>query len=421
MPSARPRSQTPLVLAAIALGVIVGALWPRAGQAMKPVGEAFINLIRMTTAPIVFCTVVLGIGQMGSVRRVGRVGGKALLYFEVVTTFALVIGVAVAGVVRPGAGVDTSAIGRSPDVVGYATAARELRVTTFLSHLVPQHIVDAFARGDILQVLLFAVLFGVAVTRLGDRGRPLLRGIDLVCKALFGVLELVMRLAPVGAFGGMAFTVGSYGIGTLLPLLRLLIALYLTMALFVLGVLGLVCRAYGFRITRLLGFIREELLIVLGTSSSESVLPRVMEKLETLGCSRSVVGLVVPTGYSFNLDGTTIYLSMAVLFLAQAFKLQLGLGEQLSLIAVLMVTSKGAAAVTGGGFVVLASTLSATHLLPVEGLALLIGVDRFMSEARALVNLIGNCVATLVISRSEAELDAVRYAAALEPPVRAIG
>ncbi|TDN37849.1 C4-dicarboxylate transporter DctA [Hymenobacter sp. UV11] len=408
------------VLVAIALGVAVGALLPTAGAALKPVADTFINLIKMLIAPIIFLTVVLGIAGMGSLRQVGRVGGKALLYFEVVTTLALAIGVGMANLTQPGAGVQATAQAVLRDARQTAEAAKftaqagDMNWVEFFTHVVPDSVVGAFAKGDILQILLFSVLFGLALNRLGASVAPLVRTFERLSQVMFGVLALVMRLAPLGAFGGMAFTIGKYGIATLLPLGKLMLVVYATMFLFIFGVLNLILRYYGLRLMPYLSFIKEEILLVLGTSSSESALPRMIDKMERYGCSRSVAGLVIPTGYSFNLDGTSIYLSIAVIFLAQAFNIRLPLAQQLTLIAILVVTSKGAAGVTGSGFIVLASTLAATRTIPVESVALLLGVDRFMSEARAITNVIGNGIATLVIAKSEGEFDEARHQLALQ-------
>ena len=415
------RNLTARVLVAIGLGVTVGAVWPDAGRALKPLGDAFINLVRMVIAPVIFLTVVLGIASMRDLRRVGRVGGKAFLYFEVVTTFALAIGLVVMNVTRPGAGVDAAAITRAAGgaaAVGrYTAPASQLHLVDFLLHVIPTSVVGAFAEGEVLQVVFFSVLFGAALTAVGvgegEPGRPIVAGMERLTAVFFRLVAMVMAVAPLGAFGAMAYTVGAFGLRTLLPLGRLMADVYLTMALFVFGVLGLVCRLFGFRLLEFLGYIREEIVLVVGTSSSEPALPRLLEKLERYGCARSVVGLVVPAGYSFNLDGTSIYLSMATLFIAQAYGVDLSLSQQLSVLLVLMVTSKGAAGVTGSGFVVLASTLSALRVVPVEGLALLLGVDRFMSEARAVTNVIGNGVATLVVARSEGAFDDARRAAAV--------
>ncbi|SHJ24120.1 aerobic C4-dicarboxylate transport protein [Hymenobacter daecheongensis DSM 21074] len=407
------------VLTAIALGVAVGALFPAVGAALKPVADTFISLIKMLIAPIVFLTVVLGIAGMGSLKKVGRVGGKALLYFEVVTTLALGVGVVVANLAQPGAGVQETAQAVLQDAKKAAEAAKftaqagEMDWVAFFTHIIPDNVVGAFAKGDILQVLLFSVLFGLALNRMGEYAQPLVKTFDRLSHAMFGVLALVMKLAPVGAFAGMAYTIGKYGVASLLPLGKLLLVVYATMFMFIFGVLNLILRAYKLRLGPYLRFIREEILLVLGTSSSESALPRMIDKMERYGCSRSVAGLVIPTGYSFNLDGTSIYLSIAVIFLAQAFHIPLSLSQQLTLIAILMVTSKGAAGVTGSGFIVLASTLAATRLVPVESVALLLGVDRFMSEARAITNVIGNGVATLVVAKSEGEFDEARHRLAL--------
>ncbi|MCB2408218.1 dicarboxylate/amino acid:cation symporter [Hymenobacter lucidus] len=409
------------VLTAIALGVTVGALFPAFGAALKPIGDTFINLIKMLIAPIIFLTVVLGIGGMGDLKKVGRVGGKALLYFEIVTTLALVIGITAANLTHPGAGVDarasvaTQTAAQAAEASKYTAQAGEMNWVEFFTHVVPHSVVGAFAEGDVLQVLLFAVLFGMALGRIPvSYSQPLIGTFERLSHAMFAVLGLVMKLAPLGAFGGMAFTIGKYGLATLLPLGKLMLVVYLTMFLFIFGVLNAIMRYYGLSLWRFLGFIKEEILLVLGTSSSESALPRMIDKLERYGCSRSVAGLVIPTGYSFNLDGTSIYLSIAAIFLAQAFGIELSLTQELTLIGILMLTSKGAAGVTGSGFIVLASTLAATKIIPVEGVALLLGVDRFMSEARAITNVIGNGVATLVIAKSEGEFDEARHQLAVQ-------
>ena len=399
------RNLTFRVLTAIALGVLLGALWPEAGRAMKPLGDTFINLVRMVIAPVIFLTVVLGIAGMRDLKAVGRVGGKAFLYFEVVTTIALAIGLVVVNVTKPGAGVDASAIARGGDVTRYVQQGEALRFVDFLTHVVPTSVVGAFAEGDVLQVVFFSVLFGIALTTAGPVAQPLVAALERISTVFFRLVAMVMVVAPIGAFGAMAYTVGQFGLRTLLPLGRLMADVYLTMAVFIFVVLNLIARWSGFRLWDLLRFIREEIVLVLGTSSSEAALPRLIAKLERFGCARSIVGLVVPAGYSFNLDGTSIYLSMATLFVAQAYGIDLSIGQQLGVLAVLMVTSKGAAGVTGSGFVVLASTLAALRVVPVEGLALLLGVDRFMSEARAITNIIGNAVATVVIARSERAFD----------------
>lgn len=397
------------VLTAVTIGVLLGHFYPKLAVQLKPLGELFIRMIKMVIAPIVFCTIVVGIASMGDMKKVGRVGGKALLYFEVVTTIALAIGLFVANWVKPGAGIDVAALAKG-SVAKYATAAKEHSTWDFVLNIIPDNVVNAFAQGDLLQVLFFSVLFGIALSALGEKGKPLVDFFDKISHAMFGVVNIVMRFAPVGAFGAMSFTIGKYGLKSMIPLGKLMASVYITMFLFIFVVLNAIAKYYGFSLWKYLKYIKEEILIVLGTSSSESALPRMMEKMERFGCSKSVVGMVIPTGYSFNLDGTSIYLSMAAIFIAQAFNVDLSIGQQLSIMAILMLTSKGAAAVTGGGFVTLAATLSATHVLPVEGLALLLGVDRFMSEARAITNLIGNGVATIVVAKMEKEFDETKSA-----------
>ncbi|RIV25067.1 dicarboxylate/amino acid:cation symporter [Fibrisoma montanum] len=396
------------VLIAITLGILTGYFFPETATKLKPLGDLFINLIKMVIAPIIFLTIVLGISNMGDLKKVGRVGGKALLYFEIVTTAALIIGLVVANLIRPGEGVQTGAV-QGGDVSQYAEKGKGMDWGEFFLHIVPSNAVKAFAEGDILQVLVFSILFGVGLTRMGDKGQPLIQTFERLSRVFFNILNVVMVLAPLGAFGGMAFTIGKYGLATLLPLAKLMGTVYTTMILFIFVVLNLILRYYKVSLWAVLKFIKEELLIVLGTSSSESALPQVMDKLESLGCSRSVVGLVIPAGYSFNLDGTTIYLVMATVFLAQVFGVDLTLGQELTIIGILMVTSKGAAGVTGSGFIVLASTLTAVQVIPVEGLALLLGVDRFMSEARSITNIIGNTVATIFIANNEGEFDRRKY------------
>jgi aerobic C4-dicarboxylate transport protein len=394
------------VLIAIALGATLGHFYPDVGKAMKPLGDGFIKLIKMMITPIVFTTIVVGIAKMGDMRKVGRVGLKALVYFEVVSSLALVIGLIVVNVFRPGAGInaDVSTLDTKA-ISGYTTQAKSLSAVDLILHMIPDSVVGAFASGEILQVLLFSVLFGVALARLGDQGKPLVDSLDRLSHVLFDVIGLIMRLAPVGAFGAMAFTIGAFGLGTLFSLGRLLACVYLTCFVFVTLVLGSIARLTGFRLWQFLRYIKEEILIVLGTSSSEAALPRMITKLENVGCARPVVGLVIPTGYSFNLDGTSIYLTMAAIFIAQATNVPFSLGQQLTILAVLLLTSKGAAAVTGGGFITLAATLSVVGDVPVAGLALLLGIDRFMSEARAITNLIGNGVATMVVAKWEGALD----------------
>ena len=406
------RNLTFQVLVAIVLGILVGAFFPDTAARLKPIGDVFISMIKMVIAPVIFLTIVLGISSMGNLKKVGRVGGKALLYFELVTTFALVIGMLVANWVKPGAGLAVNRLAHG-DIDAYRKGASEINWVEFITHIVPSNVVDAFAKGDILQVLFFSVLFGVGLTKMDTAGHSVIATFEKLSRIFFNILSVVMKLAPLGAFGGMAYSVGKFGLATLIPLGKLMLSVYATMFLFIFVVLNGISRYYGFSLWKYLKFIKEELLIVLGTSSSESVLPQIMRKLERYGCSKSVVGLVIPTGYSFNLDGTTIYLSMAVIFLAQVFEVDLSLSQELTVIGILMLTSKGAAAVTGGGFIVLASTLGAMKVIPVEGMALLLGVDRFMSEARAITNLIGNGVATIVVAKSENEFDPVRNEIAL--------
>jgi aerobic C4-dicarboxylate transport protein len=393
------RNLTVRVLVAIALGVLVGVLWPAAGRAMKPVGDTFVNLVRMVIAPVIFLTIVLGVAHTSDLKRVGRVGLKAFLYFEVVTTLALAIGLVVVNVFRPGEGIDASHA--TADVSRFTTQGEQLRFMDFVAHIVPSSVVGAFAEGEILQVVFFSILFGVALASLGRAGRPVARMLERLTQVFFRIVAIVMVVAPIGAFGAMAYTIGTFGVTSLITLGRLMACVYATMAVFIFVVLGAIARLTGFSLLRLLGHIKEEILIVLGTSSSEAVLPRMLDKMQRFGCARAVVGLVIPAGYSFNLDGTSIYLSMATLFIAQAYGVHLALGQQLAVLGVLMITSKGAAGVTGSGFIVLASTLSALRVVPVEGVALVLGVDRFMSEARSITNLIGNAVATVVIAKSE--------------------
>ncbi len=410
------------VLTAIVIGVLVGHFFPKVGEALKPLGDGFIALIKVVIGPIIFCTVVSGVAHMRDTRRIGRVGGKALLYFEVVTTAALLIGLTVVNLVGPGRGMNINpATLDTSSITKYTDAASEQSVADFVLHVIPKTFVSAFTDGDLLQVLLIALLSGFALIRLGTVGDRVLHGIEAVNALVFTILGFIMRLAPIGAFGAMAFTIGKYGVGSLQQLAYLMGSFYLTCALFVFVVLNLICRAAGFSLLKFLRYIREELLLVLGTSSSESALPRLMTKLENAGAAKPVVGLVVPTGYSFNLDGTSIYLTMAAVFIAQATNTPLSLGQQFALIGILLLTSKGAAGVTGSGFVVLAATLSALGTVPVAGLALILGIDRFMSEGRAITNIIGNGVATLVVARSERALDMNRLARVLDgetlPPV----
>lgn len=394
------------VLLAITFGIALGHFSPDLGAAMQPLGTAFIKLIKMLIAPIIFCTVVLGIAGMENMKRVGRTGGFALLYFEIVSTLALIIGLVVINTVRPGDGmhIDPASLDQQ-SIAKYTTAGQMQSVTDFLLNIIPTSVFDAFAKGDMLQVLFFSILFGFALQRLGGRQNLLFQMVEKFAELLFYIIGLLMKLAPIGAFGAMAFTIGKYGVGTLIQLASLMLTFYATCLLFIFVVLGAICRWHGFTINRFIRYIREELLIVLGTSSSESVLPRMMTKLEKLGAAKSTVGLVIPTGYSFKLDGTAIYLTMAAVFIAQATDAPMDLTQQLTLLAVLLVTSKGAAGVTGSGFIVLAATLASVGSVPVAGIALILGIDRFMSEARALTNLIGNGVATLVVAKWCGELD----------------
>ena len=405
------RNLTFQVLVAVALGVTLGVIAPDFARKLKPIGDTFVNLVKMVITPIIFLTIVHGIASMADLRKLGRVGGKALLYFELVSTLALAIGLVIVNVTKPGAGLDITTLATG-DVSKYTATGAQQSTLEFLLHIVPSNVVSAFASGDLLPVVFFSVLFGVALTAVGEAGRDIADLLVRFQAVFFKIVGIVMKVAPLGAFGAMAYTVGAFGLKTLLPLGRLMLDVYLTMAVFVFVVLGTICRLYGFRILRFLRFIREEILLVLGTSSSEAALPRMLEKMERYGCAKPVVGLVIPTGYSFNLDGTSIYLSMATIFIAQVYRVDLSIGQQLTLLGILMLTSKGAAGVTGSGFIVLASTLAATNTVPVEGVALLLGVDRFMSEARAITNLIGNGVATLVVSRSEGAFDDVKRAEA---------
>ncbi len=397
------------VLIAIAIGIVLGVTYPTLAEQMKPLGDTFIKVIKMLIAPIIFCTVVHGIASMSDMKKVGRVGLKALVYFEVMTTLALIVGLIIVNLWQPGAGmnVDPAALDAKA-IAAYTAKAGEQSTVEFLTHIVPTTVVGAFAEGEILQVLFVAVLFAFALHALGERGKSLLGIIDQTAHVFFGIVGIVMKVAPLGAFGAMAFTIGKYGIGTLLSLGKLMAGFYATCLIFVFVVLGLVCHLCGFSVFKFIRYIKEELLIVLGTSSSESVLPRMLAKMENLGCDKSVVGLVIPTGYSFNLDGTCIYLTMAAVFLAQATNTDLTLSHQIGLVLILLLTSKGAAGVTGSGFIVLAATLSSLGTVPVASIALILGVDRFMSEARALTNLVGNGVATIVVSKWENALDEAR-------------
>ncbi|MBS0437185.1 MAG: dicarboxylate/amino acid:cation symporter [Proteobacteria bacterium] len=397
------------VVTAIVIGVLLGHFAPGVGEAMKPLGDGFIKLIKMIIAPIIFCTVVVGIAGMEDMKKVGKTGGLALLYFEVVSSIALIVGLLIVNVVQPGAGmhVDPASLD-AKSVAAYTGPGKMPGTVEFLLNVIPTSVVDAFAKGDILQVLLFSVLFGFALHAFGGRGTLVFDLVEKTSHVLFRIVGFIMKLAPLGAFGAMAFTIGKYGVGSLLSLGKLMATFYATCLVFVFVVLGLIARFHGFSIWKFIKYIKEELFIVLGTSSSESVLPRMMAKLENLGATKSVVGLVIPTGYSFNLDGTSIYLTMAAVFIAQATDTPMTLTQQLTLLLVLLLTSKGAAGVTGSGFIVLAATLSAVGHVPVAGLALILGIDRFMSEARALTNLVGNGVATVVVAKWCGELDGDR-------------
>src|SRR5438874_3983692 len=403
------------VIVAIAIGVLLGYFFPETGEAMKPLGDGFIKLIKMIIAPVIFCTVVVGIAGMESMKTVGKTGGYALLYFEAVSTLALLVGLVIINVLQPGAGMNIDPASLDTKAVAqYAAPGKMQSTTEFLLNVIPNTIVDAFAKGEILQVLLFSVLFGFALHAFGTKGKPLFELVDKLSHVLFGIVGIIMKVAPLGAFGAMAFTIGKYGLGTLFSLAKLMGTFYATCLFFILVVLGIIAWLHGFSVWKFIKYIKEELFIVLGTSSSESVLPRMIAKLENLGVKKSVVGLVIPTGYSFNLDGTSIYLTMAAVFIAQATNTPMTLAQQLALLAVLLLTSKGAAGVTGSGFIVLAATLSAVGHVPVAGLALILGIDRFMSEARALTNLIGNGVATVVVAKWTGDLDTARLRSVLD-------
>lgn len=407
------------VLIAICLGVVIGYLFPGFSATAKLISEMFINLIKMIITPVIFISIVLGIASAGDLKKVGRVGVKGLIYFELVTTGAIIIGLVTGNLIHPGTGV-------THELVAHAEAAQTAAKTPvagidwkeFITHIIPSNVVDAFAKGDLIQVLFFGILFAVALTKMGEAGRGVIAGFEKINKVLFNILHMVIRVSPIGAFGGMAYTIGKFGFGTLFLLGKLMLTFYLTGLVFIFVVLYLILKFNGFSLWKLLGYIKAELLIVLGSSSSEAVLPNIMEKLERAGCNRSVVGLIIPAGYSFNLDGTSIYLSLAVIFLAQVFNIDLSIGQQLTVIAILLLTSKGAAGVTGSGFLVLTSTLTALKLIPLEGLALLVGVDRFMSEGRALINVIGNTVAAVVISKSEKVIDLEQYRNTVEPQLK---
>jgi aerobic C4-dicarboxylate transport protein len=394
------------VLLAIGVGVAVGYFDPKLGVQLKPLGDAFIALIRMMIAPVIFCTIVHGIASMGDLKKVGRVGIKTLFYFEAVSTLALAIGLIVGELIQPGKGFNIDPATLDPNAVAsYVSRAKEDGIVNHILGIIPDTFIGALARGDLLQVLLISILAGFSISLMGEAGKPVSGAVDAAAKVFFGIIRIVVRVAPIGAFGAMAFTIGAQGIGALVRLAELILTFYFASTLFVLGVLGTIAYLAGFSILRFIAYIKDELLIVLGTSSSETVLPHMMQKMEHLGASKSVVGLVVPTGYSFNLDGTNIYMTLATLFLAQATNTPLTLSQELSILVVAMITSKGASGVTGAGFVTLAATLAIIPDIPIQSLALLLGIDKFMSECRALTNLIGNGVATIVISRWEGELD----------------
>jgi aerobic C4-dicarboxylate transport protein len=395
------------VLVGIVLGIIIGFIFPTFAQNLKILADIFVKLIKMVTTPIVFLTIVLGIGSIGNAKKVGRIGGKAILYFEIISTFALVIGILVAKLFHPGVGINAHSDNAKEVVTQYTQAASQNMgsVTDYILKIFPDNAMAALSGGDLIPVLFVALLFGFSLMALGEHGKPVISLFESLMKIFFGIVNIVMKFSPFAAFGAMSFTIGKFGIKSLLSLGALMGSVYLTMFLFITVVLGLVAKFYGFSIFKFIAYIKDEILLVLGTSSSEAALPSMMAKLEKYGCSKSVVGLVVPTGYSFNLDGTNIYLSMATLFIAQAFGVHLSFGSLIYLLAILMLTSKGAAGVTGSGFIVLAATLTSFPIIPVAGIALLIGVDRFMSEARAITNLIGNGVATVVIAKSEKEFE----------------
>ncbi|MFJ7919576.1 dicarboxylate/amino acid:cation symporter [Lysinibacillus fusiformis] len=399
------KNLTVQVLIAIVLGIIVGAAFPEFGAKLKILADIFIKLIKMLIAPIIFLTVVIGIGSMGDVKKVGKIGGKALIYFEIVSTFALAIGLLVVNIVQPGKGFNTEAA-NGADVSQYTNAAAaEHGLGAFIMQIIPDNVVGALANGELLPVLFSAVLFGLAAAAIGEPAKPVIKFFEQVADIFFKIVNMVMKISPIGAFGAMSYTIGNFGLKSLGNLGFLMLSVYITMFIFIVVIIGFITHYFGFSIFKFIKYIKDEIFIVIGTSSSESALPSMMRKLENYGCSKQVVGLVIPTGYSFNLDGTSIYLSMAALFIAQAYGVDLDIWHQITLLAILMLTSKGAAGVTGSGFITLAATLAAFPMIPVEGIALLIGVDRFMSEARAVTNLIGNGVATVVVSKMEKEFD----------------
>ena len=402
------------VIVAIIIGVVLGHFYPETGAAMKPLGDAFIKLIKMIIAPIIFCTIVVGIAGMEDMKKVGKTGGLAVLYFEIVSTVALIIGLIIVNVWQPGVGMNVDPSSLDTKSIAKYTAPGQMQGTVdFLMNIIPSSVFDAFARGDMLQVLFVSILFGYSMNAFGERGKPVFDLIEKLSHVLFGIVGVIMKVAPIGAFGAMAYTIGKHGLGSLAQLANLMAAFYVTCIIFIFGVLGAIAKFHGFSIIKLIKYIKEELFLVLGTSSSESALPRLMAKMENAGAQKSVVGLVVPTGYSFNLDGTAIYLTMAAVFIAQATNTPMTLQQQVTLLVILLLTSKGAAGVTGSGFIVLAATLSAVGTVPVAGLALILGLDRFMSEARALTNFIGNSVATLVVAKWCNALDSDRLTAVL--------
>ncbi len=413
IPAAAPAARRPFyrhlyfqVLFAIALGGVIGHFWPEFGESLKPLGDAFIKLVKMVIAPVIFLTIVTGIAGMRDIGRVGRVAAKAFAYFLVFSTLALIIGLIVANVVRPGAGLNIDPATLDAGAVAtYASKAHETSIVGFLTGIIPDTVVSAFSTGNILQVLFVSILFGIALAMIGDAGKPVMSFLEGASAAFFKLVAILMKAAPIGAFGAFAFTIGAYGIASIANLAALIATFYLTAIIFVVGILGLVGIANGFSVLKLIRYLKEELLLVLGTSSSEAALPSLIEKMERAGASKSVVGLVVPTGYSFNLDGTNIYMTMAALFIAQALNIELTLWQQITLLLVAMLSSKGAAGITGAGFITLAATLSVVPDVPVAGMALILGIDRFMSECRALTNFIGNAVATVVVARWEGELD----------------
>ncbi|MFD2971159.1 dicarboxylate/amino acid:cation symporter [Peribacillus deserti] len=398
------RNLTVQVIIGILIGIIIGFIFPKFGTDLKVLADIFIKLIKLVIAPIVFLTIVIGIGNMGDLKKVGRIGGKTLLYFEIISTLALVIGLVVVNILKPGSGFNTDSV-KGGDVSEFTEQAKETShgAIEFIMGIIPDNFIGAMAKGELLPILFFSVLFGIAAAGLGQKAKPVISFFEQIAEIFFGIVNIVMKFSPIAAMGAMAYTIGNFGIGSLFSLGKLMASVYLTMFLFIVLILGFVAKLYGFNIFKFITYIKEEILLVLGTSSSESALPRMMEKLEKYGCSKSVVGLVIPTGYSFNLDGTAIYLSMASIFIAQAFGVDLSIWQEITLLGILMLTSKGAAGVTGSGFITLAATLAAFPMIPVEGIALLLGVDRFMSEARAITNLIGNGVATVVVSKMENE------------------